>query len=698
MDLKKYGLNNFKKFHILSLLSYLSYKESQGYILNMEEEKLIEKKKPEEEIRAEQLSDEGKLDQALTLLNNYEQKEGLTYHDKVSCHLLQCQILFWKGKKKEFSKLAEQTYKESEGLENNFLKVDILLIMTHALINLDRLDEAFDLIKQGEELIKIIPQELIKAYKQREAYLAIIKGYFYNRRSNPNDADLSLKHHEHSLAMREELGIKHEIAESLGQIANNLCFFKGELNRALKFAERSVALAKESSKKYYIAFNLNILAIIYGFQGELDRGIRFFEQSLELFKELNNKDRMANIFNNLTHIYMMRGELDRALECIEQAMALNRELGALRALADNHDFLIQILIEKGDLERAQISLHDLELLNSQSKDKQRNFMVLIDKALVLKTSPRAIKRGKAEEILKQLLENENLSYEGRYTALLTLCDLLLTELRMTNDLEVLDELNQFIGQLLEIAEKSHSYWIMGETYLLQAKLALLSSNLKEARRLLTQGQKIAERYGLKLLAIKISNEHDELLKQLNMWENLKESNISLKERMEFARLNAQMESMIRKRVVEVPELSDEEPVILLIVSEGGRPIFSQLFVKEQTFEDHLFGGFFTAINSFINEKFSEGLDRATFGEHTLLMNSVPPFFICYVFKGQSYLAQQRIRYFIDKIQRDEDIWQNFKNFYKLNKEIQLKDIPSIEPLISEIFITKTIPLNGLKNN
>ncbi|KKL82894.1 hypothetical protein LCGC14_1980170, partial [marine sediment metagenome] len=80
------------------------------------------KEKPEEFSRAEQLSDEGKLDDTLTLLNNYEQKEGLTRYDKASCHLLQCQILFWQGKYKELIKLAEQAYKESEGLENNFLK------------------------------------------------------------------------------------------------------------------------------------------------------------------------------------------------------------------------------------------------------------------------------------------------------------------------------------------------------------------------------------------------------------------------------------------------------------------------------------------------------------------------------------------------------------------------------------------------
>ncbi|MHA2391901.1 MAG: hypothetical protein ACXAEX_08015 [Promethearchaeota archaeon] len=151
--------------------------------------------------------------------------------------------------------------------------------------------------------------------------------------------------------------------------------------------------------------------------------------------------------------------------------------------------------------------------------------------------------------------------------------------------------------------------------------------------------------------------------------------------------------MIKRRIVEVSELSDEQPVLLLIVSEGGTPLFSQSFVEHEDFEDHLFGGFFTAINSFINEKFSEGLDRAIFGEHTLLMNSVSPFFICYVFKGQSYSAQQRIGIFIEKIKDDEFIWQKFENFYQTNQEIQIKDVPSLEPLISKVFIERSINLN-----
>ena len=387
-------------------------------------------------------------------------------------------------------------------------------------------------------------------------------------------------------------------------------------------------------------------------KGELDRGIRNYEQSLVLFKELNNKNRLAWVLNNVSRIYRIGGEFERALESIGQSMALHRELGKLRMLADNYDYLIQILIDKGDFERAQISLHQMEQMKNQLKDEEINSTYLYDKALVLKTSLRARDRGKAEEILTQFLEDENLDFESRYTTLLTLCELLLTELRITNDQGVLDELNQFLRQLLDLAEKSHSYWLKGETYLLQAKLALISLNLKEARRLLTQGQQVAEKYGLKLLAIKISNEHDELLKQLAIWENLEKSEATLTERLKLARINEQMDDMLRKRVVEPNEIQDEESVVILIISKGGNLIFSQSFTEGWSFQDHLFGGFLSAVNSFSDEIFSQGLDRAIFGEYTIIMNAISPFIVCYLFKGQSFLAQQRMKHFVDKIQNN----------------------------------------------
>jgi hypothetical protein len=309
---------------------------------------------------------------------------------------------------------------------------------------------------------------------------------------------------------------------------------------------------------------------------------------------------------------------------------------------------------------------------------------------MLKRSSRIRDKAKVEDLLKKVIETETDSFEITINAYIHLCDILLAEFRINNNKEVLDEINHYIAQLLTIAEKSHSYLVFCETFILQAKLALLNLDMKAARRFLTQAQKIADSYGIKRLAMKISHEHDELLNQIKVWKNLKESEASLSERWKLAGLNEQMENMVQKKMIESPKISDEEPVLLLIVSEGGILLFSHSFIEEKSIESQIFGGFLTTIDYFIREIFSEGLDRAIFGEYTLLMRSIPPFFISYIFKGDSYYAHQKMNYFIDQIQKEVDIWQNFLKSFQVNQSIQLKDIPLLESLITDIFVTKSV--------
>ena len=646
---------------------------------------------PENLIRAKKLANEGKFEEVFHILRNFEKGGKKSYYELVSWHLLKCNILSQQYSYKELNELAEQTYKESVGLGKSLLSIDALYYWALALILSGNLEEAEKIITQGEELFKILPKEQKKDYKQREAHLMLLKGRFFFR-NNPN---LALEYLEQCQALLEEFGDKYDVAISLLIIARIFMIYKGELDHAFDYIEHALTIGKESNTKFIIAWSLFEKALFYSFKGELDRNITFYEQSLTLFKELNNKWFIPAIFNNLGETYRLKGDVERALGFSEQSVAGFMDLGISSFIINAYDYLIQTLIEKGDLGKAQVNLDQLEQMideiNNEKVKEELNLMYLLDKAILLKKSSRVRNRGIAEELLKQVLK-EDTRYEGKVRALPHLCELLLTELQTTGDIEILNEINEYITQLFNITEKTHSYWVLGDTYLLQAKLALVALNLKKARRLLSKGQQIAEEYGLKLLAMKISNEHDKLLKKLDLWENLKEKEVTLAERLELSRLNEQLGVMVQKRLIDVPELLDEDPMLLLVVSEGGRPIFSQSFVEDQVFEDHLFGGFFTAINSFINEKFSEGLDRASFGEHTLLMHSISPFLMCYVYKGQSYSAQQRIKYFIDELQDDKDTWQTFKEFYRLNKEIQIKDIPSLEPLITRIFIEKSIPL------
>ncbi|MFX0043553.1 MAG: tetratricopeptide repeat protein [Candidatus Hodarchaeota archaeon] len=684
-------------------------------------------KEPKELIHIKQLIDVSKLDEAELLIKKFEEKGGHNLHDIVLYNLCKCELLIERGLFNDVVKLAEQTYKESLGLGKKLLSGDILLIKAFALLCLYQTDKAHENIKQGEELLKFLKEELPTEYKQRKAYIALLKGWVYDERG---DADQALKQFELSLSLREEFGIKKEIAESLHAIGSVLMIRKGDFDRALAYMERGLELAEESGYKTWIGAILfkmaylyrlkgdldrsilycersltianklnnkfmktsilNALGEIYTVKGELDRSIRLYEQNLELLRELDNKVNLSDAFNNLASCYKMKGELDRALECIEQSMALCRELGIFNILVFNYHFLIQILIDKGDLERAQNSLRGLEQLNNQLRDNPRiNSIYLLDKALLLKTSSRALNRGKAEEILKQILEDKvlELNVELNVDALLNLCELLLTDLQITNEVEVLEEIKPLVTQLLNLSDKSHSFWILGETYLLQAKLALLSLNLEEARRLLTEGQEIAEKYGLNPLAVKISNEHDQMLKQLEMWEKLKESKSPLEERLELSRLNEQMETMVRKRLIDLPKLEAEQPILLSIISKNGIILLSNPFTADVTIDSAYFSEFLSSCNTFCDQILSESFDRVKFGQHTVLITTADSFSICYMFQGQSYSARQKLLHFSEAVKKEHDIMEILKDADNKNIEIKVNETASLEELIYESFLS-----------
>ena len=80
-----------------------------------------------------------------------------------------------------------------------------------------------------------------------------------------------------------------------------------------------------------------------------------------------------------------------------------------------------------------------------------------------------------------------------------------------------EELSALLVNLRKIAKRRYSYKILAETYILDSRLSMIFFDLKKSRQLLTKAQQIAEEYGLKRLAVKISNEHDNLLQNRDKW-------------------------------------------------------------------------------------------------------------------------------------------------------------------------------------
>ena len=638
--------------------------------------------------RAEQLFDDGKLDEALELLTEKSLLEGPNSQKKGYTQYLKGMILLYQDKIKELIKCGEEMFKEAQKNDNNLQALDGLFFQIFGLSKTYEYNEAHQLIEKAEILSTLIPTTSKRGLIQKKARISVLKG-----RVNLDDKNLDLgeKILEEILNSAEEIGKSFEIVWANLLMARIMFQVKHSLNLSLEYSNKALLMAKEIKyNHYWIAYCHIIIGLANYYFCEYDTSLKHRLKSLEIAKKINNNWFIAWNINDIGVIYSIIGDYDIAIEYFKESLLYREDYQNIHVPLHN---LLLAALEKDDVELAQKYFNRLENYHNQKKASLTYMPATysFSKALMLKRSSRIRDIAKAEEILKNIAETENEWPEWNIDASIHLCDLLLAEFRLNKNEEVLDEVNYYLTNLLTLAEKQHSYLVFCETFILKAKLALLNFDLKSSRRFLTQAQNIAESYGIKRLAMKISYEHDILLKQTKIWEKLKETKSSIAERWKLADLNEHINDLVKKRMVATPELSNEEPILLLIISEGGIPFFSHLFEKEMELESHLLGGFLTTIDYFIKETFSEGLNRASFGEHTLIMEAISPFLICYIYKGASYYALQRVKSFIEKIQNNKKVWEILEKFYQSNRIIQKEDIPSLNMMVSKIFIEKNIP-------
>ncbi len=599
------------------------------------------------------LFNKGKLDEALQILDNFERKEDLTPEDNHYCRFLKGIILLYTGRFQESLKIAEQDYQESEKQNKPLFLIDSIYTKWNILFALGRVPETWEDVVLCEKLLKSVSEDPPTEVEMRIGFFYYMRGYFFFWEHNYDNA---LEYHRKSLSIFEK--DDNPLVPSILCILGHSYANKGDLELALNYHVQSVEIFKSrfpnsTMVKWLIAGSYDSIGSIYYQQGNLDIALEYYEKSIEIWEQLNSPIYVCVVYYNL----------------------------------------IRTLLAKNSPEQAKEYLHQFYQYNEKHKLLQNISYYKLSHALILKSSTRTRDRAEAEkELIKIIKWRDEVIKSGSpgvalefSPAISTLCRLYLEELRITNDMTILNEIEPLIERLLKESERTNSYSLQAQARLLRGKIALLQMNMGDARRNLSQAQEIAESHNLHLLARMISHEHDKFLDQLDEWENLKKNRASISERMDFALLDESLELLQQKRAIKAPELPAEEPVLLLIIAGGGILLFSYPFSDKVKINEELFGGFLSAFNSFSDEILSEGLDRVKFGQYTVLIENIADFSFCYLFKGQTYLAKKKLLDFAENFKKNNSMMQTLEKSNQSSQVIELKDFPFLEGFIRGIF-------------
>ncbi|MFW9825750.1 MAG: hypothetical protein ACFFE4_22600 [Candidatus Thorarchaeota archaeon] len=622
-----------------------------------------------------QLFIEGLYFKALEAIGDFEQKEDLAQKDYLACSLLKSNLYYELGEYTNALKFAEQACSISQELEIKPFLVDSFISRAFALLELRDFDEVLQSISKGEKLLKELPMKTQSEFAKRDALLKLIRGSFSLYRDG--DVGKALEYVEQGLKISEEYDNKKEIALAL-QLNSWNYFIAGNLDQALSYLKRCLNVQK-TYRKRDDWMTLKDLGMLYGMKGELDIALEHTKQSLALAEEIGNKTYIGQCVNNSSLIYRQQGKLDLAMDALERNLTIWEELDNKRNIMGGLDSLFIVSLDSNSLKKAEQYLMRMEQINEQVKDKISDVACRVNRALLLKLSSKSPDREEAKERLQKIAEEEIINWEFTERALLHLCEMFLLELQIYSNQEVLSKIYPLINRLKDFAESQQSFRLLAETNLLQGKLALIKLNMGDARQLLTNAERIADKHGLHLLARTISNEHDKVLEQLEI---LIKAPVS--KRLKILEIDKTLDHMKGKQMMEPPALVEEDPILLIIMDKSGIAYFSHTFLEDFDHSD-LFSSFISAFNTFSSEVFSKSIDRIKIGENTIFIKPVEPFLTCYVSKGQSYPAIKKLNKFSDSIKNKSEIWKKLNNAVDTSQELNIDNLPLLGTVVNEIF-------------
>jgi tetratricopeptide (TPR) repeat protein len=435
----------------------------------------------------------------------------------------------------------------------------------------------------------------------------------------------------------------------------------GELNKALKYLHVGFDLVNERDNKNDIATLHSCLMIAYLAKGELNKALEY-SSAIEYYEEAENFWLLAECFRYRGEIYQMMGDRDKAIENFNLSLEVARKIKNEIRLAEVYFSYISYYLENKDLENAKTNVKLLEEVSESTEEKIVYSRVLLAKALILKSSENLDDKYESIKLFEEVIKIEDISFNLLIVASLSLCEVLILKLKESENQELLTKLYDLTESLHVKAIQNYVYSVIVQTVWLQSQIALLEMDVNKARILMSKAQAIAEEHDFEKLAIKISNTHDVLLEQLDIWESMLTELPAIAERLELTHIETILQEMIRGKgiVLEESEKEEETPVLLFITSEKGSILYSEQFDTSLDIQ---------TINKILPEILNKeqeelditAIDRSTYQEYNYLLKRLENISFCYMFIGKSYEGMKKLNQFSELVFESSQIWNQLSS-------------------------------------
>ncbi len=607
-------------------------------------------------------------------------------------------LIFSKGK---YTLILQRDFKYAESIKmlkellyyykktgNKFWKLRIISSIGHSYRNEKKYKLSYKYFRKTNRISKKIGAKGLLASSHK--FIAEVKILQYS------DLNEGIKHFEICYQISQEIGLKYYILlmhQNLGTVygfkmehSKSIPYYEkgfelaqemehdrmaytfvrdlgftnislGELTKALKNLEMAFDYFFEKNYSWLAATAKSGLSSIYTIKGDLEKALEYISSATQYYEKANDPFLLSEALRYKGEIYQKREKYNLALENYEKSIEVANLLNYRNRLAEAYFCLVGMYLETKDIENAQRYIKLLEKMSEDKKEIHVESRTLLSKALLLKSSLDIETKLNSRNLFEEVIKIKDLEFDLKVLAILNLCELLLLELKASEDTILLTRLRDLSEDLHKKAILENAHSIIAQTLWIQSQIELIDLNVTKARILMNRAQSLAEEKGIEKLAMKISNVHDALLNQLDLWESMTSELTTIAEKLEMTHIETILEEMIKGKgvILEDPVTIEEKPILLLISSKTGSILYSEQF--ETKLEKKIIDQILPKIMSKSKERIvSETTDRAVFEEYNYLHKNIEDISFYYLFIGKSYEGIKKLERFSEQLVKTREIW------------------------------------------
>ena len=300
----------------------------------------------------------------------------------------------------------------------------------------------------------------------------------------------------------------------------------GDLLKAKENNKQSLYYYKMCNYKLYIGKNIQNAAVLFQYEGELELALDKYFEAYQIAEEINDPYTIVVNLYNIGEIYNELNQIPQAIKYYKECNWKAQELQNPVFQASSYLNLLTTYYEEKNESEVQKLLSELNKLVDESKKNPKiQYIAKLAKAYSLLLTGNFANTVKAQDILKKLNYNDEiLDFTWKININFLLIEISLLEYQMFANSNVLTDVKTYLKNLFSYANENNNPLLQTETFIVEAKIEILSKNFEKADILLNKAREIVQDKHFHLHEKKIDLEYEKLSKEINKWKVILNSN------------------------------------------------------------------------------------------------------------------------------------------------------------------------------